>query len=66
MLARALAEFPQRAMLADRRSVLAQWSLSLNEALNAEFRGGVKVVASGESQAGARRFASGQGRHGAN
>jgi enoyl-CoA hydratase len=63
-LARSLAEFPQRAMLADRRSVMAQWSLSLSEALNAEFRGGVRVLASGESQAGARRFAEGQGRHG--
>jgi enoyl-CoA hydratase len=63
-LARALAETPQRAMQADRRSVLAQWSLSLSEALNAEFRGGVRVIASGESQAGARRFTQGQGRHG--
>jgi enoyl-CoA hydratase len=29
-----------------------------------EFRGGMEVIASGESQAGARRFAEGSGRHG--
>ncbi len=64
LLAGSLAEFPQRAMLADRRSVLGQWSMSSSEALNAEFRGGVRVIASGESQRGAARFARGEGRHG--
>ena len=64
-LAGSLAEAPQRALRADRKSVLTQWSLSLGEAMNAEWRGGVKVIASGESQEGAKRFAEGEGRHGA-
>src|SRR5256714_7163830 len=63
-LAGSLAEAPQRALRADRKSVLTQWSLSLGEAMNAEWRGGVKVIASGESQEGAKRFAEGEGRHG--
>jgi len=63
-LARRLAELPQGALRADRRNVLSQWSLSLNEAAEAEYRGGVDVIASGESQSGARRFAEGAGRHG--
>jgi enoyl-CoA hydratase/carnithine racemase len=64
-LARDLAAFPQRSMRADRASTLAQWSLSLDEAMRAEHRGGVEVIASGESREGARRFAEGSGRHGA-
>ena len=63
-LARSLTEFPQRAMRADRRSAFGQWSLGLSEAINTEYRGGVRVIASGESQEGARKFASGRGRHG--
>jgi enoyl-CoA hydratase len=63
-LARRLAELPQGALRADRRSLLKQWSLSIEDAMRAEFRGGIKVVASGESQSGARRFVEGIGRHG--
>jgi enoyl-CoA hydratase len=63
-IARDLAEFPQRALRADRRSVLGQWSLSVDEAMLAEYRGGIDVIESGEAQAGARRFAEGGGRHG--
>src|SRR5438309_2270085 len=63
-LARRLAEFPQGALRADRRSVLAQWSLSMDEAMRAEYRGGIDVVRSGEPQAGAQRFSEGAGRHG--
>ena len=57
-LARQLASFPQGAMRADRRSVKAQQSLQ------AEHEGGMKVIESGESQAGAAEFAKGKGRHG--
>lgn len=64
MLARQLAELPQRALRADRQSLLRQWSLSLDDAMIAEFRGGMDVIASGESQQGARRFTEGSGRHG--
>ena len=63
-LARRLADLPQRALRADRLSLLRQWSLSLDEAMTEEFRGGMEVIASGESQEGARRFAEGSGRHG--
>ncbi len=63
-LARMLAELPQGAMRADRRSVLGQWALGLDDAMGAEYRGGIAVVESGEAQAGARRFSEGSGRHG--
>jgi enoyl-CoA hydratase/carnithine racemase len=63
-MARILAELPQGALRADRRSVLGQWALSLDDATRAEYRGGIKVVESGEAQAGARRFSEGAGRHG--
>ena len=64
-LARQIAELPQGALRADRRSVLTQWSLGLAEAAAAESRGGLDVLALGEAQDGARRFAEGRGRHGA-
>lgn len=63
-IARSLAEFPQGALRADRRSVLQQWALSLDDAADAEYRGGAEVIASGEAREGARRFAEGSGRHG--
>src|SRR4029077_9602078 len=63
-LARALAELPQGAMRADRSSAKSQWPLSLYEAGVAEYRGAMQVIASGESRAGAKRLAEGQGRHG--
>jgi enoyl-CoA hydratase len=63
-LAQQIAQAPQATLRADRRSVLHQWSLSLEEAMRAEHRGGVEAIASGEAQEGARRFAEGKGRHG--
>jgi len=63
-LAREIARFPQGALRADRHSVLNQWSLGPDTAMKAEFRGGIGVLSSGESQEGARRFAEGAGRHG--
>jgi enoyl-CoA hydratase len=63
-LASEIAAFPQAALRADRRSVLTQWSLDLDAATRAEYRGGAEVVASGEPHQGARRFAEGKGRHG--
>ena len=63
-LARDIAAFPQRCLLADRASVYGQWALSLEAALRAEFRGGLAVVESGETGTGARRFRDGAGRHG--
>lgn len=63
-LARQIAAFPQRCMLADRASTYGQWELPFAEALRAEFRSGMAVVRSGETQAGAQRFTDGNGRHG--
>jgi len=63
-LARQLAGFPQGCMRADRMSSYQQWDLSLPDALGNEFHRGMEVIASGETLAGAERFASGHGRHG--
>ncbi len=63
-LARRLASFPQRALRADRRSLLGQWSRDFADALRAEYLGGVEVLESGEAREGARRFTGGGGRHG--
>jgi enoyl-CoA hydratase len=63
-LADDLARFPQRGLRSDRLSVYEQWSLSWVEALGNETRRGLEVLRSGESVEGARRFATGRGRHG--
>lgn len=62
-LARELAALPQRCMRADRRTAHEQFGLSLPDALAMEFDRGLTVVE--EGFAGAKRFASGEGRHGA-
>ena len=64
-LARQLAAFPQRCLRNDRLSSYRQWDLSLQDALREETRLGAEVIESGETGAGARRFAAGAGRHGA-
>ena len=48
----------------DRRSAYEQWDLPLDQALVNEARHGLRVIASGETEAGAKRFAAGAGRHG--
>lgn len=63
-LARRIASFPQLCMRNDRRSAYEQWSMTLPEALLHETRLGLDVIRSGETLAGASRFASGAGRHG--
>ena len=64
-LARDLAALPQLCLRSDRLSAYEQWDLAFDEALRNEFRRGAAVLASGESRAGAQRFAQGAGRHGA-
>jgi enoyl-CoA hydratase/carnithine racemase len=64
-LAHDLARFPQRCMRSDRLSAYEQWSLPFDEAMRNEARRGLEVVRSGETRAGAERFARGVGRHGA-
>jgi enoyl-CoA hydratase len=63
-LAHNMAKFPQIAMRSDRQSVYAQEGLALAEALKAEARLAARAKEE-EAQAGAARFASGVGRHGA-
>ena len=63
-LAEQIAAFPQTCMRSDRLSSYEQWSMSLPDALRNEFRRGMKVIASGETEQGAKHFASGAGRHG--
>ena len=63
-LAHQIAAFPQGCMRSDRRSSYEQWDLPLDAALANETRLGLEVIRSGETIAGAARFASGSGRHG--
>jgi enoyl-CoA hydratase len=63
-LAREIARFPEICMRADRRSAYEQWSLPLDEALANEYACGMAAIESGETRAGAARFASGHGRGG--
>jgi len=63
-LAQDIAAFPRRCLLSDRASAYEQWDLPLAEALLNETRRGLEVINSGETAAGAERFASGKGRHG--
>jgi len=63
-LARTLAAFPQTCLRSDRLSCYEQWLLAADEAMRNEFQRGLAVLRSGETAAGARRFASGAGRHG--
>jgi enoyl-CoA hydratase len=63
-LAHELARLPQAALRNDRRSAIEQWSLDWDAATLNEFRLGIATVATGETEAGARRFAAGIGRHG--
>ena len=64
-LAHQIAAFPQRCMRSDRRSALEQWGLTEADATANEMRLGLEVIRSGETRAGATRFAEGAGRHGA-
>jgi enoyl-CoA hydratase len=63
-LAAALTALPQGCLRSDRRSAYEQWDLPIEEALARETAYGLETIRSGETQAGAARFASGAGRHG--
>jgi enoyl-CoA hydratase len=64
-LARQIASFPQGCMRSDRQSSYEQWGEPLAVAMQRETELGMEVIASGETAAGAARFAAGEGRHGA-
>jgi enoyl-CoA hydratase len=63
-LAKELARLPQTCMRSDRLSAYEQWSLGWDDAIHNEFRRGMQIVETGETQRGAQRFAGGSGRHG--
>ncbi len=67
-LANQVASFPQLCLRGDRMSSYSQWSLPLDGpggALAVEYEHGIATISSGETVAGAARFAGGEGRHGA-
>ena len=64
-LARSIAAFPQGSLRADRGSAHEQWGTPMDAALVREAHLGGRAIASGETVAGAARFAAGAGRHGA-
>src|SRR6266511_2703405 len=64
-LAGSLAALPQAALRGDRLSAIQQWGLDEQAATANELRHGLATLASGETVAGASRFAAGAGRHGA-
>jgi enoyl-CoA hydratase len=63
-LAASLGAFPQACLRSDRASSYEQWGMGLTEALANEVRHGLVPIRSGETIAGAARFAGGEGRHG--
>jgi enoyl-CoA hydratase len=64
-LAKELAALPQECLRGDRLSAYEQWDLSWSAATSNELRHGLATLRSGETAAGAARFATGAGRHGA-
>ena len=64
-LARELAAFPPICLRHDRLSSYEQWGETLDDALRIELGHAQITLASGETRAGATRFAEGAGRHGA-
>jgi len=64
ILAEQLCQFPQNCMRSDRLSAYSQWDQPLESALIQETELGLGVIKSGETAAGAARFAAGKGRHG--
>ena len=64
VLAHELAALPPVCMRSDLRSTKDQWDLSIDAALVRESELGRATLLSGESLAGATRFAQGAGRHG--
>src|SRR5262249_11044890 len=63
-LAAQIAAFPQLCMKSDRTSAYEALSLPYDQAMRNEFTRGMAVVASKESQEGAKRFVGGAGRGG--
>jgi enoyl-CoA hydratase len=63
-LALEITRFPEICMKGDRMSAYDQWDYDHHHAMMHEFRIGTSTLQTGESRAGAARFASGKGRGG--
>lgn len=63
-LAQDIARYPQQCLRNDRRAAIEQWDLDFDRAIANEARLGAATLASGETVAGAGRFAAGRGRGG--
>jgi enoyl-CoA hydratase len=63
-LAKTVAAFPQNCLRSDRQSAYEQAGRDFAGAMENEFRLGLATIQSGETVAGAGRFAGGDGRHG--
>jgi peptide-methionine (S)-S-oxide reductase len=63
-MAKDIAKFPQVCLRSDRLSSYEQWSLGVQDALNAEFHHGMDVIRAGGMFAGLETFATTTGRHG--
>ena len=59
-----MSAFPQLCLRNDRQSAYEQWTLPMDAALARETELGMAVIRSGETRAGASRFAGVRGRHG--
>ncbi|MBL6936708.1 MAG: crotonase/enoyl-CoA hydratase family protein [Alphaproteobacteria bacterium] len=59
-----ISRFPEICMKGDRQSVHEQWDMPHHKAMINEFKIGTATLQTGESRAGASRFASGRGRGG--
>jgi enoyl-CoA hydratase len=63
-LALEISHFPEICMKGDRASVYEQWDHEFHRAMIHEFKYGAQTLQTGESRAGAARFAGGKGRGG--
>jgi enoyl-CoA hydratase len=63
-LAREISRFPQVCMRSDREALYRGFDMDFKNAMELEFRLGLRVVASGETGEGAVNFSGGVGRHG--
>jgi enoyl-CoA hydratase len=63
-LAGAISQFPQACMRSDREALYDGFDMDFKNAMELEFRLGLRVIASGETGEGALKFSGGVGRHG--
>jgi enoyl-CoA hydratase len=64
LLAEQIASFPCMCMRSDREAAYRGFDMDFGDAMRLEFELGMKVIASGETVDGAKKFTGGEGRHG--